>query len=230
VSAKRYFHLLAGVVGFGAAWYAAYITFAWHRYGRATHTRRHPEDADPLLDFFIPVYDAVERHHLPIAAPAEVTLAAAYDLDLRRSAIIRGIFKSRELILRDVHNEGIEAHGLLAQAKGWGWGVLAEISGRAIVFGAVTQPWVANPVFQAIPRGEFRDFNEPGYVKIVWTLRADPVNAVRSVARTETRVATTDPAARAKFRPYWSFFSPGIILIRRIALKLVKAEAERRAR
>jgi hypothetical protein len=34
--------------------------------------------------------------------------------------------------------------------------------------------------------------------------------------------------ARAKFRTYWSFFSPGIILIRFAALRALRTEAERR--
>ena len=54
--------------------------------------------------------------------------------------------------------------------------------------------------------------------------------AAESIFRTETRVMTTDPAARAKFRRYWSFPSPGIILIRWVSLRPLKAEAERRAR
>jgi hypothetical protein len=66
-------------------------------------------------------------------------------------------------------------------------------------------------------------------VKIVWTLRADPDGDGASVVRTETRVTTTDADARRKFRRYWSLASPGIVLIRRLALPLVKADAERRA-
>ena len=77
---------------------------------------------------------------------------------------------------------------------------------------------------------EFRAFSEPDCVKIVWTLRADPVGAAESIFRTETRVMTTDATARAKFRRYWSFLSPGIILIRWVSLRPLKAEAERRAR
>ena len=96
--------------------------------------------------------------------------------------------------------------------------------------GAVTQPWLADVVFRPLPPGEFVAFNQPGYVKIVWTVRADPVGEAASVFRTETRVATTDPVARAKFRRYWSFASPGIILIRRLLLDPIKSEAERRAR
>ena len=63
-----------------------------------------------------------------------------------------------------------------------------------------------------------------------WERRADAISATESVARTETRVATTDQASRTAFRRYWSLVSPGVALIRRISLRLVKAEAERRVR
>jgi hypothetical protein len=39
-----------------------------------------------------------------------------------------------------------------------------------------------------------------------------------SIFRTETRAVATDAVARAKFRRYWSFLSPGISLIRRAVL------------
>jgi hypothetical protein len=81
-----------------------------------------------------------------------------------------------------------------------------------------------------LPPHEFASFHEPGYAKIVWTLRADPISATESVARSETRVATTDAVDRAAFRRYWSFCSPGIELIRWISLGLVRKEAERRMR
>jgi len=96
--------------------------------------------------------------------------------------------------------------------------------------GAVTQPWMANVVFRALPPAEFAAFDEPGYAKIVWTLRADPIAAEESLFRTETRVNTTDPEARRKFRWYWSLVSPGVVLIRRLSLGLLKREAERRSR
>lgn len=113
--------------------------------------------------------------------------------------------------------------------KALGWGMLAEIPDREIVAGAVTQPWKANVVFRSLPPSEFAAFDEPGYVKIVWTLRADPIGPSASVFRTETRVTTTDMSARKKFRWYWSFFSPGMFLIRWVSLSPLKADAERRA-
>jgi hypothetical protein len=49
------------------------------------------------------------------------------------------------------------------------------------------------------------------------------------VFHAETRVVSTDPAARARFRWYWSLFSPGMMLIRWASLAPLKREAERRA-
>jgi hypothetical protein len=95
--------------------------------------------------------------------------------------------------------------------------------------GAATQPWNPNVVFHPLTPGEFMRFNEPNYVKIVWTLRADPVGEQACIFRHETRVTTTDRVARAKFRRYWAQFSPGIKLIRWLLLPQVRAEAERRA-
>jgi hypothetical protein len=95
--------------------------------------------------------------------------------------------------------------------------------------GAVTKPWEANVIFRALPPDQFASFDEPGYVKIVWTIRADPINEAESVFRTETRAIATDPSAQTRFRRYWSFLSPGIIVIRWAVLAPVKKEAERRA-
>jgi len=217
---------LAGGVGFAAASYTACVGFIWLRYGHPAHPTG--EDADPMLDQFIPLYEVAERHHVRIAAPAEVTLAAATETDLQQSAIIRAIFKGREWIMGSRAGHDQMPRAFLSQMRAIGWGMLSEIPGREIVMGAVTQPWVANVAFRSLLPNEFAMFHEPGYVKIAWTLRADPINATESIFRTETRVATTDPAARAKFRRYWSCFLPGITLIRRVSLGLVKTEAERR--
>jgi hypothetical protein len=98
-----------------------------------------------------------------------------------------------------------------------------------IVVGAVTKPWEPNVTFRSLAPDEFSGFAEPGYVKIAWTLRADHISDRQSIFRTETRVLATSPSARARFRRYWAFLSPGIILIRWMSLAPLKAEAERRA-
>jgi hypothetical protein len=225
-SVARWMAVGSGVV---VASYAACVGATWFRYGRRKAIAGH-EGADPLLDRYLPAYEVADRHHVRVAAPAEIALSAASEMDLQQSAVVRGIFKARELILGSKPDRKTYPNALLAQMKALGWGVLTEIPGREIVAGAVTRPWEANVVFRALPPEEFATFDEADYVKIAWTLRADPIGVNESVFCTETRVATTDPKARAKFRRYWSCFSPGIVLIRLISLGLVKKEAERRAR
>ena len=162
-------------------------------------------------------------------APADVTFAAACDMDLQQSLIVRTIFRAREVLLGSEPDTTPRPRGLLALTKSLGWDVLAEVPGREVVMGAVTQPWEANVVFRPLPPDAFAKFNESGYVKIAWTLRADATGPTDSVFRTETRAVATDRTARAKFRRYWSFLSPGIIIIRWMMLQPLKTEAETRA-
>jgi hypothetical protein len=219
---------LAAAIGLGAGAYAAYAGTAWYRYGRPATPDL--DEIDPLLDDFMPVYEIVERHHIRVDAPALLTLAVASQLDLQASPLVRGIIRTREVILGATHQERPQPQSLLAEVQAIGWGLLAEIPGREVVVGAVTRPWEANVTFRAVPPGQFAAFAEPGYVKIAWTIRADPIDARRSVFRTETRAIATDGYARTRFRRYWSLFSPGIIVIRWALLAPVKREAERRAR
>lgn len=223
-SSRRAARWLAAAAGLAAGGYAAYAVSAWLRYGRP---RAQP---DSLLDRFMPEYEVAERHSIRVEAPADVTLAAAGDLDLLGSPVVRAIIRARELLLGADRDDRPRPPGLLAEVQALGWGVLAEVPGREVVVGAVTRPWEANVVFRAVPPGEFASFAEPGYAKIAWTLRADPAGERASVFRTETRVATTDALARATFRRYWALLSPGIILIRLAMLRPLKREAERRAR
>jgi hypothetical protein len=218
----------AAGAGLATAVYATRAAFTWLQYGHPPSPDM--DETDRLLDEFIPAYEVVERHHVRVAAPAAIALAAACDMDLAQSAIIRGIFKGRGVILGAQPDKVRSPRTLLAWARELGWAVLAEIPDREVVLGAITRPWDANPVFRPLPSQEFAGFHEPGYAKIVWTLRADPINATESVARTETRVATTDQAARKAFRRYWSLVSPGVEMIRWVSLRLVKREAEGRIR
>jgi hypothetical protein len=211
-----------------AAAYGSYVGITWYRYGHMSSSN--PNEHDPLLDRFIPAYDVVERHQIRIAAPAAMTLAAARETDLQGSGFVRTIIKARELILGATPDDQPRPRGLLAEMQSLGWGMLAEIPGREVVVGSVTKPWEANVTFRALPPDQFAAFSDPGYVKIAWTLRADPITANESLFRTETRAIATDARARATFRRYWSFLSPGIIVIRWAVLGLVKSEAERRAR
>jgi hypothetical protein len=221
--------LQLGITGaaIAAGVYAAWTAASWQRYGRPA-----PADAaerDDLLDRFMPVYDVVERHHIRVHAAADVTLSAAKDQDLLQLPAVRAIFRAREVVVGASPDNRPQPRGLLAQVQSLGWGVLGEVPGREVVVGAVTKPWEANVTFHALPPRDFAAFDEPGFVKIAWTLRADAVSDHESVFRTETRAVATDASARDRFRRYWALASPGITTIRFLSLRPLKREAERRA-
>jgi hypothetical protein len=224
----RLFRYGAAAAGAGVLGLGAYAALAWARYGHV-NPGRHPPDG--LLDRFLPNPEVDEYHQLKVHAPAAITLAAAKELDLQASPIAKAIFWLRAIpaLVRGEPFRPEGSKGIVAETLALGWGVLAEEPDREIVIGAYTQPWHQQVTFHPLPPEDFAGFNQPGYVKIAWTLEAEPLGPNRSLLVTRTRAVATDPQARRRFRRYWAPMSAGIILIRYAGLPLVKSEAERRA-
>jgi len=222
-------HRAARIVASGAGALAllgvGYLAKNWYGYGKVSNTGV----PDSLLDRFMPTYEVREYHEIRVAARLDVAYDAVRAMDVNRSPLVKGIFRARQLALGGDDSTS-PPRPLLEETQALGWRVLAEEPGREIVLGAVTQPWVANVKFDGLEADEFAAFDRPGYVKIAFTLAADPIDVETSLVRTETRVATTDRYARERFRRYWTLVSPGVRLIRFEGMRLVRAEAERRAR
>lgn len=219
---------LAATAAAAAAGYAALVVLNRRQYGSVTTSPG--SERDSMLDRFIPVPEVREHHSIEINAPADVVLATAKELELLKAPLVQAIIRVRELALGATPDPRPHPDGLLSQMLSIGWVVLAERAGREIILGAVTQPWETAPVFRSISAEQFAGFSEPGFVKIAWTLRADPVDQHHSIFHTETRVCTTDAEARQRFRSYWSFVAPGVELIRMAMLRPLARAAERRAR
>src|SRR5262249_53556201 len=79
--------------GLAAFSYATYVSANFLRYGRPKVAKG--SNADVLLDIFMPNYEVVDRHSVSIAAPADLALATATEMDLESCLVIRAIFKSR---------------------------------------------------------------------------------------------------------------------------------------
>ena len=229
MSLARVLRYAAAAAGAGLLGCGGYVAVAWARYGRAD-PRRHPRDE--LLDRFLPEPEVDEYHRLKVRAPAAVTFAAAKQMDIQASPVVKGIFWLRA-ILSLLQGQPFRPQGsrsIVAETLDQGWDVLAEVPDREIVVGAYTQPWHEHVTFRPLPPEEFAAFSEPGYVKIVWTLAAEPAGPGESWFVTRTRVAATDAESRKKFRRYWAPMSAGIILIRYAGLPLVRKQAQRQAR
>jgi hypothetical protein len=216
--------MLIGLVALGVAFpagWAAYAAATWATFG---HTSSRGA-ADPAMTRYMPRYDIAEHHETRVAAPAEDTYRAASAMDMQRSPVVHAIFRAREVMLGAEPGPRRDS-SFVNELRAIGWGVLEERP-RQVVLGAVTQPWQANVVFRAIPAERYAAFDSAGYVKIVVTIAVDSLGPRESRLWTETRALATDGVSRAKFRRYWSIFSPGILLIRSEALRVVRRDAER---
>ena len=182
------------------------------------------------IDRFLPRADVSESHEILVRAPASEVFEVAEGFDLPSVPLVRAIFWLRGKILRSQAPPPRWPRGLVAETTSLGWGILERRAGQELIAGAVTQPWVADVKFRAIPPEQFRDFHEPDLVKIVWTIETQPVGPERTRLRTQTRAVATDDAAREKFRRYWRKFGLGIVLIRWLVLPAMCREAERRFR
>lgn len=192
--------------------------------------------AEPvLLDGYLPEYDVSEAHACVVNANVETTWAAVRGADLSQIGPVRTL-----LMLRAVPGRlRARAHGepappappfTFADMPRVGFPLLAERPAE-IAFGSVTRPWkVGDEQPVAIGPDAFAAFDEPGYAKIAFAIRADRHGPARTLVTTETRIATTDARSRQRFAAYWRVVGPVSALIRRLILRSVKAQVERGAR
>jgi hypothetical protein len=178
------------------------------------------------IDAFIALPDVSECHEVLVKAPAEVVFDVAENLDIRSIPSVNAIFRLRELVYGTHPIARPGATSLVAETQSLGWGVLAYQPGEELVMGAVTQPWVGDVKFRSVPSEEFSKFSEPGFVKIAWTLEVESIELGVTRFRTQTRVLATDAASRRKFRLYWTFAGPFIVLIRRLVNRTIRQRAE----
>jgi hypothetical protein len=221
---RRTGKILAGSAGATALIGLGYVGTTWARYGKVAR----PGPPDPILDHFMPAYEVREVHETRVGAPADVTYAVAEGLDLQQSPLVKAIFRGRELLMGASPETRQRPHSFLSEIFAIGWRTLQQQPHRYLAIGAVTQPWLPDVQFRGLPPEEFAAFQEPGYAKIAVSVVAESIGPTESLFRTETRVMTTDPESRRRFRRYWSLVSPGVLLIRREMLRLVRREAERR--
>jgi hypothetical protein len=191
-----------------------------------------------LLDRYLPRYDVTETHAVVVNADTALTWQAVRRSDLSRSAVIQALLELRSLpnrlqrVLKRQPPGPARPPLTLDDMQRAGFLLLGESPGHEIVFGSVVQPWKAvtgdEPAPQVEP-GRFAAFDTPGYVKVAFNIRVEPYGSGRALITTETRTAATDPASLRRFARYWLLVGPFSALIRRLTLRIVKSDAERRA-
>ena len=184
---------------------------------------------------FLPTYDVAVAHADDFRAPPARCYAGVMDLDLLQAPFVRAALSVRAVSHRVLGTWRAPGNGTafdppsptfrLRDMVDQGWVLLAETPGVEMVLGQVSRSWKADASSTDAPSTaeQFTHFDEPGYAKIVTSLRVDPYGNDSSILTVETRVATTDAVSRRRFRRYWLLIGPASSLIRRMALRLLAA-------
>lgn len=189
-----------------------------------------PGTSPGILEPYIPHYDVREVHTIVVDAPAEAVFAAACALDIEAIPLVRALFAVRAALL-GARFRARQSRGLIADMTAIGWTPLARAP-ASVVMGSITEPWDPQPRFRAVDPQTFAALDEPGHVKIAWTLESTARSPASTLFRTETRAVATDARSRRRFRWYWLAFGLGTALIRSAALRRLKhvCEASRTVR
>ncbi len=182
-----------------------------------------------LIDEFLPVYDAIERHQIDIHGSPELVYAAARKLDLSGSAWVRWLFRLRGLPAIFLPHAKPRREGLGLTLDGLlknGFILLGESPPREIVLGLVGKFWTSSGCIQHLDAAEFLNFATPDYAKAVWNFSLSPQADGITRLFTETRVLCLDETSRRRFRFYWIFIRPFSGLVRMEALRAIKRQAE----
>jgi hypothetical protein len=184
-----------------------------------------------LLDRFVPVAEFSEVHTAWVPATPERALEAVKAVESDEVLLTRLLFEARFLPARLLRRREplIRPRTPLYELMlAEGFVLLGEEPGREIVLGVVGRFWTLRGGSSSVVETpeEFLAFEAPGYAKAAINFLAEPEDGGTRL-RTETRIATTDPASRRSFRAYWLVVRPGSGLIRREWLRAAKRRLER---
>jgi hypothetical protein len=184
--------------------------------------RGHPTRS--LIDDFLPTWDEAERHDTLVAASPARVEQALRELSARDLPLTRLLFAVRGALSPDKPDPGVPFLESLRKA---GFITLAEAPGRELVLGVAGRPWAlrADSLDPIESPGDFHAYARPNAVRAAMNFALQREGECTRLV-TETRVQATDSAAQRTFRRYWRLVMPGSALIRREALRAVRARAE----
>jgi hypothetical protein len=174
--------------------------------------------ADRALDRLLPRWDHREKHELAVHAPREQVLRAVEetrwrDLPFCNALLMVGSFGTR----REKAQEPF-----LSSMTGGGFIELHRSDNELVVGAVVSIDDPKGPAGLAAPVDEaFAAFDRPGHYKVAFDFRV-----TEGLLTTETRVISTDEAARRRFARYWALIRLPSGLIRRDWLHGIRRRAE----
>ena len=195
-----------------------------------------------FVDELLPVYDVSDTVAVEVAADPTGTWRALMEADLievgRRRPLAGALGALRmlpEIVGHLLHGEappkGPQSLRLRDMTESppdeGGWLLLGELPGEEIALGVVAKVWRPRIEYAALEAEEFGHFDRPGFAKIIYALRVQPLGDDRCLLSGTMRTATTDEHARRWFRRYWTFgVGPGAHVLVQGLLEMVREDAE----
>ena len=154
------------------------------------------------LDEFLPVYEFVTRHEVPVDADPVRTDRALRELTFGEVPLVRGLLFARGLGVRRAGDPVLAT--MIPRTT-----VLENVPGEGIVLTLSGQFWRLRGRGAEPPATALIDFR-----------------ANRGTLTTETRIHVSDPISRRRFERYWRLVRPFSGIIRRRVLVAAKRRAE----
>jgi len=178
--------------------------------------------ATTLLDQLLPAPRLLEVDHIDVAASPERVWTLVRHGNLARSALVRALFELRaipERLMGKHEPASLLVDDLRSTPTKPGFALLLEDEGREFAVGAIGKVFQPVIPFVHVPDAPaFLDFEEPGQVKVAWSIRVLPLGETGSRVEVEVRVAATDAEAWHQFERYFLLIGPGSRFIRRLLL------------
>ncbi len=184
-----------------------------------------------MLEHLIAAPRKLEVDSVDLAAPPPAVWDHLRHGDLGVHPFVRALFALRTLPSRllgaPTEPPGLHLDDLRSTPELPGFQLLGEDAPHELTVGAIGKVWQLDIPFVHVDDAEaYANFNEPGWIKVAWAIRLEPLGDASTRLIFEVRVDATDDASWAKFSRYWHVIGPGSHFIRHTLL----AELRRRFR
>lgn len=174
------------------------------------------------LAHLLPAARKVEVDTIELAAPPAVVWDHVRHGDLADSPFARALFALRTLPSRlagaPPEPTGVRIDDLRSTPEAPGFQLLGDDPPHELTVGAIGKVWKLDIPFVHVDGPEaYVAFSEPGWIKVAWAIRVEPLGDASSRVTVEVRVDATDDASWERFSLYWHIIGPGSHFVRHAA-------------
>jgi hypothetical protein len=175
-----------------------------------------------MLESLLPFPRKVEANRIDLGAPPAVVWKHIRHGDLGESPFARALFAVRTLPSRlggaSVAPVRLRIDDLQSTFAHPGFQILGDVPYELTV-GAIGKVWQLHIPFVHVDGPDaYASFAEPGWIKVAWTIRLEPLGAASTRLTFDLRVDATDEDSWTRFKRYWLVIGPGSHFVRHALL------------